>query len=183
MTAGALPECFERLDALRARDDVPADAFALPGPLIRQVVHFLDGIGRGPAGRRALGGAVGDGGATAPTTSPTAEACRSPTRRPGARAAPRSRPLPVHRQPSRRPQAHRSADRGDGACRAPVPLRIAGTGPQEASAARAGRAATRASVLTASSTMRSWPTPTPARSPCCSPPTRRTTATSRWRRC
>jgi glycosyltransferase involved in cell wall biosynthesis len=43
-----LGECFGRLDAIRARDDVPAEVLALPGPLIRQVVHFLDGIGRGP---------------------------------------------------------------------------------------------------------------------------------------
>jgi glycosyltransferase involved in cell wall biosynthesis len=43
-----LGECFGRLDAIRARDDVPAELLALPGPLIRQVVHFLDRIGRGP---------------------------------------------------------------------------------------------------------------------------------------
>lgn len=42
-----LGECFGRLDAIRARDDVPAELLALPGPLIRQVVHFLDRIGRG----------------------------------------------------------------------------------------------------------------------------------------
>jgi glycosyltransferase involved in cell wall biosynthesis len=41
-----LAECFARLDALRRRSDVPAEVFALPGPLIRQVVHFLDRIGR-----------------------------------------------------------------------------------------------------------------------------------------
>jgi glycosyltransferase involved in cell wall biosynthesis len=43
-----LVECFGRLDAVRKRGDVPSDLFALPGPLIRQVVHFLDQIGRGP---------------------------------------------------------------------------------------------------------------------------------------
>lgn len=43
-----LPECFERLQALRARADLPTELFALPGPLIRQVVQFLDRIGRGP---------------------------------------------------------------------------------------------------------------------------------------
>jgi glycosyltransferase involved in cell wall biosynthesis len=43
-----LEECFGRLDALRGRDDVPAEAYALPGPLILEVVHFLDRIGRGP---------------------------------------------------------------------------------------------------------------------------------------
>jgi glycosyltransferase involved in cell wall biosynthesis len=41
-----LAECFGRLDAVRRRDDIPAELFALPGPLIRQVVHFLDNIGR-----------------------------------------------------------------------------------------------------------------------------------------
>jgi glycosyltransferase involved in cell wall biosynthesis len=43
-----LPECFGRVQALRARADLPAELFALPGPLIRQLVHFLDRIGRGP---------------------------------------------------------------------------------------------------------------------------------------
>jgi glycosyltransferase involved in cell wall biosynthesis len=42
----AMGECFGRLDALRARSDVPEQLLALPGPLIRQVVHFLDSIGR-----------------------------------------------------------------------------------------------------------------------------------------
>jgi glycosyltransferase involved in cell wall biosynthesis len=42
-----LAECFGRLEAVRRRTDIPADIFALPGPLIRQVVHFLDRIGRG----------------------------------------------------------------------------------------------------------------------------------------
>jgi glycosyltransferase involved in cell wall biosynthesis len=41
----ALQECFGRLEAIRARSDVPSDAFAFPGPLIRQVVHFLDDVG------------------------------------------------------------------------------------------------------------------------------------------
>ncbi|MHB8689910.1 MAG: glycosyltransferase family 4 protein [Solirubrobacteraceae bacterium] len=45
---GLLDECFARIEALRERDDVPSEAFAFPGPLIRQIVHFLDGIGRSP---------------------------------------------------------------------------------------------------------------------------------------
>lgn len=44
---GLLTECFGRLIALRDRADVSADVYAFPGPLIRQVVHFLDRIGRG----------------------------------------------------------------------------------------------------------------------------------------
>ncbi|MGB9184462.1 MAG: glycosyltransferase family 4 protein [Solirubrobacteraceae bacterium] len=42
-----LAACFASLEALRTRDDVPPELFALPGPLIRQVVHCLDRIGRG----------------------------------------------------------------------------------------------------------------------------------------
>lgn len=44
----ALPELFARLHALQATPDVPAAAFRFPGPLIREVVHFLDGIGLAP---------------------------------------------------------------------------------------------------------------------------------------
>lgn len=44
----SLPELFGRLDSLRGRSDVPAEVYALPGPLIRQVVQFLDAIGRAP---------------------------------------------------------------------------------------------------------------------------------------
>ena len=42
---GALEEVFARLDELRVAADLPADAFAFPGPLTREIVHFLDGIG------------------------------------------------------------------------------------------------------------------------------------------
>ena len=44
-----LDECFVRLDSLRQRTDLPEELFALPGPLIRQIVRFLDGIGRSSA--------------------------------------------------------------------------------------------------------------------------------------
>jgi glycosyltransferase involved in cell wall biosynthesis len=44
-----LGECFDRLDSLRRRTDLPDDLYALPSPLIRQVVRFLDGIGRSEA--------------------------------------------------------------------------------------------------------------------------------------
>jgi glycosyltransferase involved in cell wall biosynthesis len=46
-TRELLSECFGRLEGLRGRSDLPAELFALPGPLIRQVVHFLDRVGRG----------------------------------------------------------------------------------------------------------------------------------------
>jgi glycosyltransferase involved in cell wall biosynthesis len=41
----ALRECFGRLEAIRNRGDIPSETFAFPGPLIRQIVHFLDDVG------------------------------------------------------------------------------------------------------------------------------------------
>ena len=41
----ALPEFFERVRALRGQRD---DLFAFPGPLIREHVHWLDGVGLAP---------------------------------------------------------------------------------------------------------------------------------------
>ncbi len=38
----AIEECFERLAALRAVEGIPAETFAFPGPLIREIVHYLD---------------------------------------------------------------------------------------------------------------------------------------------
>ena len=127
-----LTECFDRLDALRARDDVPDEAYALPGPLIRQVVHFLDGIGRG---ERAIASSV----ALSSTVAGRAD------------YFPAGASVPVAHAPSWRDGLH--SGRGSylftvsrldhpkridlliGAMehvRAQVPLRIAGTGPQEA---------------------------------------------------
>jgi glycosyltransferase involved in cell wall biosynthesis len=48
----ALGECFERVERLRfprrprrfARRPVPPEVFAFPGPLIREIVHFCDGV-------------------------------------------------------------------------------------------------------------------------------------------
>src|SRR5205814_224862 len=44
----ALGELFARLDDLRDARGLPGDLFAFPGPFIREVVHFLDGIGLAP---------------------------------------------------------------------------------------------------------------------------------------
>jgi glycosyltransferase involved in cell wall biosynthesis len=44
----ALPELFERVGALRRAPGVRDDLFAFPGPFIRELVHFLDGIGLAP---------------------------------------------------------------------------------------------------------------------------------------
>ncbi len=37
-----IPECFARLDRLRQAAGVPPELFQFPGPLIREVLHFLD---------------------------------------------------------------------------------------------------------------------------------------------
>lgn len=44
----ALPEFFDRVAALRGAPGVREDLFAFPGPFIRELVHFLDGIGLAP---------------------------------------------------------------------------------------------------------------------------------------
>jgi glycosyltransferase involved in cell wall biosynthesis len=56
----ALEELFARVDALRARaETLPAELFAFPGPLIRRLVHWLDGVAFAP-GRIARFGAISD---------------------------------------------------------------------------------------------------------------------------
>lgn len=42
----ALPEFFERVEGLRGQ---PEDLFAFPGPFIRELVHWLDGVGLAPS--------------------------------------------------------------------------------------------------------------------------------------
>jgi glycosyltransferase involved in cell wall biosynthesis len=125
-----LEECFERLGSLRRRSDLPADLFALPAPLIRQVVHFLDEIGRG-------GRAVMRSVALSATVA----------RRPGYFAA--GAQVPVAHAPSGLSGLHRghgrhlfAVSRLDGPKRIDLviramthvegatPLRIAGTGPE-----------------------------------------------------
>jgi glycosyltransferase involved in cell wall biosynthesis len=47
----ALSEFYERLHQLRSSQDyLPPDAFQYPGPLTRQIVHFLDSIGLASSG-------------------------------------------------------------------------------------------------------------------------------------
>ncbi|MFN2476108.1 MAG: glycosyltransferase family 4 protein [Chthoniobacterales bacterium] len=41
----SLDEVFSRLKGLRYRHDLPADAFEFPGPFIKQVLEYLDGVG------------------------------------------------------------------------------------------------------------------------------------------
>jgi glycosyltransferase involved in cell wall biosynthesis len=46
----ALDEFFTRLNLLRSRQhDLPIDAFQYPGPLTREIIHFLDDIGLAPS--------------------------------------------------------------------------------------------------------------------------------------
>lgn len=51
----ALPEVFDRLDRLRDARGLPDELFAFPGPLIRAIVHFLDGVGLSPRAIRRFG--------------------------------------------------------------------------------------------------------------------------------
>jgi glycosyltransferase involved in cell wall biosynthesis len=56
----ALGELWERIDALRGRAaDLPAPLFAFPGPLVRTLVHWLDGVAFAP-GAVARFGAISD---------------------------------------------------------------------------------------------------------------------------
>ncbi len=126
-----LVECFDRLDALRARD-VPAEAFALPGPLIRQVVHFLDGIGRGEraiAGSVALSSTVA-GRADYFPAGASVPVAHAPSWRHGLHSSRGSYLFTVSRldHPKRIDLLIRAMEH----VHARVPLRIAGTGPQEA---------------------------------------------------
>jgi glycosyltransferase involved in cell wall biosynthesis len=126
----ALPELFARLEPYRGRGD--DGAFAFPGPLIRRIVHFLDGIGLAP-------GAIHRYGAIAATVAGRAEyfppgrdvfVAHPPTALPGL-------------APARRGEYLFTASRLDNPKRvalvvealrhvdAPVELRVAGTGPEE----------------------------------------------------
>jgi glycosyltransferase involved in cell wall biosynthesis len=126
-----LVECFARLDAVRARGDVPAELLALPGPLIRQIVRFLDQVGRGPgavARSVALSRTVADrpGYFPDPVAVPVAHA---PTGLRGLRPG-RSRYLfTVSRLDA--PKRIDLLVRAMAHVRGSTELRIAGTGPQE----------------------------------------------------
>jgi glycosyltransferase involved in cell wall biosynthesis len=51
----ALGEFFERVEALRGAPGLPEDLFAFPGPFVRELLVFLDGIGLAPARIRRFG--------------------------------------------------------------------------------------------------------------------------------
>jgi glycosyltransferase involved in cell wall biosynthesis len=128
----ALEPFFARVDALRGAEGLPEDLFAFPGPFIRELVHFLDGIALAP-GRIARYGAIS----------------RTVAERPG--YFPQGADVFVAYPPSGlrglRPRRGRylfTAGRLDGAkrfelvieamahVRGRVELRIAGSGPEEA---------------------------------------------------
>jgi len=135
----ALGEVFERLDALR-RAGLPAELTAFPGPLIRVLVHWFDGVALHPD-RVARHGAISatvrdrpgyfpDGVevfvAHPPTSAPVAAARRRgrlPWRRDGGYLFTVSR-LDHAKRIELLIEAMRHVDAG-------VELRIAGTGPHE----------------------------------------------------
>jgi glycosyltransferase involved in cell wall biosynthesis len=127
----ALGGLFERLDAVRREPGIDHALFAFPGPLIREVVHFLDGIALAPgaiAGYGAISAAVRDRPGYFP---------------PGAQVFVAHPPGRVPAVRPRRGHYLLSAGRLDGAKRVElliaamahvgddVQLRIAGTGPEE----------------------------------------------------
>jgi glycosyltransferase involved in cell wall biosynthesis len=126
----ALPELFERLEALRRGPE--RDSFAFPGPLIRSIVHFLDGIGLAP-------GAVHRYGAIARTV-----AARADHFPPGADVFVAHPPTSLAGLGPARGSYLFTASRLDNPKRVgllveamrhvelPVELRIAGSGPEEA---------------------------------------------------
>lgn len=126
-----LAECFGRLEAVRARSDVPPELFALPGPLIRQVVHFLDTIGRG-RGVMSRSAAISATVARRPDYFPSgtdALVAHPPTRLPGLHRGRGRYLFTVSRLDH--PKRIDLLIRAMGHVKADIELRIAGTGPQE----------------------------------------------------
>lgn len=127
----SLPEFFERVDHLARRRDELRGEFGLPGPLIRTLVHYLDGIGLSP-NAIARWAAISKNVASRPQYFPYGV-----------------RPMVIHHPSHLRHFRDSGEDhlftiaRLDSAKRidlliramrhvkAPVPLRIAGTGPEE----------------------------------------------------
>lgn len=125
----ALPELFARLDAHRRRgDDGP---FGFPAPLIRTVVHFLDGIGLAPAAVHRYGAIAATVAEREDHFPPGADVfvAHPPTSLAGLRAGRGTYLFTASRldNPKRVAllvEALRHVD-------VPVELRIAGTGPEE----------------------------------------------------
>jgi glycosyltransferase involved in cell wall biosynthesis len=127
-----LAECFGRLDALAARNDIPPEAFALPGPLIRQIVHFLDGIGRSEravAHSVALSATVAGRDQYFPEGA-SVPVAHSPSWRHGLHSGRGSYLFTVSRLDA--PKRIDLLIRAMQHAHTNVPLRIAGTGPEDA---------------------------------------------------
>ncbi len=127
-----IPECFARLDDLRRAADAPPDLFQFPGPLIREIVHFLDDSALAP-----------------PSIARYAAISHNVARRkgyfpPGASVTVRHHPSDLASFRSGNSEYFFTISRLDGAKRVrllveamlsaktTVPLKIAGTGPDEA---------------------------------------------------
>ena len=127
-----LPELFARLEALRSATDLPPDLFRFPGPLIREIVHHLDGIGLATTAVRKYA-----------AISQTV-AGRKDYFPPGVPVRVAHPPSHLTRFKSGRDEYLFTVSRLDGPkrvallveamsyVRAPIELRIAGTGPEEA---------------------------------------------------
>ncbi|HYF24791.1 MAG TPA: glycosyltransferase [Baekduia sp.] len=139
-TAGrreALEEAFERLDRLRADRLLTPELEAFPGPLIRAVVHHLDGIGLAPGAIHRYA-AISQTVADRPGYFPAGAEVRVAIPPSGQRVTPAPKPLRLHAgrelfTVSRLDQPKR-VDLLIGAMahvRSDVRLTIAGAGPDE----------------------------------------------------
>ena len=179
----ALPEFFERVAALRGAPGVREDLFAFPGPFIRELVHFLDGIGLARTEIRrygAISAAVGERPGYFPPGADVFVA-HPPTGLEGLRGGRGRYLFTVSRldAPKRIELLIAAMAAGERARRAADRRHR----PRRGAAARAGRRRTRASPSPGASAAPSWPASTraPARSP--SSRSSRTSGSSRSRRC
>ena len=153
----ALPEFFERVDALRDAPGVRDDLFAFPGPFIRELVHWLDGVGLAPDAIRRYGAisrTVRERADYFPAgadvfVAPPADRARTGSQRASAGAT-------CSPPAGSTTQARRAADRGDGARRRRRRAADRRHRARRGGAARAGAPATAGSASAAACPSASW---------------------------
>jgi len=178
----ALPEFFARVAALRGAPGVREDLFAFPGPFIRELVHFLDGIGLAPSAIRRYGAISAAVGKRPGYFPPGADVfvAHPPTGLEGLHGGRGRYLFTVSRLDA--PKRIDLLIAAMGQVSAGVELRIAGTGPEKARL-RELAAGIRGSRSAGVSATRSWPSSTRGRARWPSSRSSRTSASSRSRRC
>ena len=137
----ALPEFFARVEALRGAPGVREDLFAFPGPFIRELVHFLDGVALDPGAIARFGAISAAVAGREGYFPPGADVfvAHPPTGLAGARRRARAGAGCSRPRGSTHPKRIDLLIRAMGLVRSKVELRIAGSGPRLRRAARAGR--------------------------------------------